>query len=401
MKRIWLFLLCCCLLLAACTKKTETIEEPDTMPPLPEQVPQTEPVPDETDYAAELQTVFAGAAENPQDFEYEIKDGAATVTAYLGSGEAVRVPAELEGNPVTGIDSGVFADKENLKILVLPETVTVFGSNLFQNTALTALCTPLPGGVGFLGALWGIEESVGNLTPVLKSLQYLKLLSGGEETFRLPDGFLSDCKGLVALELPGGSELGTSALSNCEKLTYLNADALIKVGEKALDGCVSLQTLKFGTALSQMGFAALRNCRSLMELELPFIGESAQKQTGKPSERTDYLGFLFGAEKPAFSKGFYPTFLKTITILEGCAELPDFALYECVSLEALVLPSTLTRIGGRALSGCTALAELVLLDGCREIGDAACAGCTALVRVQMPSGITVGQNAFLDCPLKQ
>ena len=271
-----------------------------------------------------------------------------------------------------------------------------------KNTALIALCAPFPTEAGYLGALWGIAETTGNRAPILKSLQYLKLLApeGGETPYRLPANGLAGCTGLVALELPAGSELGNSALANCESLRYLNAETLTKAGEKALDGCSSIQTLKFGTGLSEIGFAALRDCRSLTELELPFVGTSAQKQTGEPSERTDFLGYLFGAVKPAFAKGFYPAFLKKITLSEGCADLPDFALYECASLENLSLPSTLTRVGGRALSGCTSLAELRLPAGCLAIGDAACAGCTALRTVSMPDGVSIGQNAFLGCPLE-
>ncbi len=388
MKRIFPMLLCICLLLAACSGKEESIQEPETLPDLPESVWQVEPTLDTTDYAAALSSVFTVAETAQTEFAYDIAEGSATLTAYTGEGAVVRVPALLGGFPVTKIAEGVFQNREQLKVLILPATVTDFGTDFLKNTALTALCTPL------------LDDANKSF---LKSITYLKLLAdpSAEGSFVLPAHHLENCTALVALELPEGSELGDFALVNCKKLMYLNADALTKVGEKALEGCSSLQSLKFGTGLIQIGFAALRDCKSLMDLEIPFVGISAAKQTGEPSERTDYLGYLFGAEKPAFAKGFYPAFLKKITLLEGCAELPDFAFYECTSLQTLSLPATLTRIGGRALSGCTALTELILPDACTSIGDAACSGCTALSRVQMPAGISVGQNAFWGCPLEK
>lgn len=401
MKRGLLLLLLCCLLFAACTQKSGGIEEPEKLPDLPEPIPQTEPVPDETDYAAELSSAFDGVEETPQaEFEYTVSEGAATLTAYTGGGTAVRVPETLGGFPVAGIATGAFANRSELKVLILPETVTVFGAGILQNTALTALCTPFPKEGGYLGFLWGLSESSGNRAPVMKTLRYLRLLSSAGQAFSLPANGLSGCGGLAALELPANGKLGDSALADCERLAYINAGSLTEIGEMAFDGCVALQSLRFGENLIQIGFAALRNCRSLMELELPFIGESAQAQTGASSERTTFLGYLFGATKPAFSKGFYPAFLRKITLLEGCGELPDFALYECVSLTELSLPDSLKRVGGRALAGCTSLCRLSLPKGCMEIGDGACAGCANLIAVDLPEGIRIGQNAFLGCPLK-
>lgn len=402
MKRILLLLICCCLLLAACAGTPEGVKEPETLPDLPEPIPQTEPTPDATDYAAALSAVFDDVEEPPQtDFEYETNGKTATLTAYRGTRETVCVPGTLGGYPVTAIADGVFANRENLKVLILPETISDFGAGILKNTALTALCSPFPIAGGYLGVLWGAAASTGNRVPALKSLRYFKVLAPAkEQPFRLPANGLSDCTGLVALELPEGSELGDFSLSGCEKLAYLNAGTLTKVGEKAFDGCVSLQKLEFGNNLAQMGFAALRDCRSLMKLELPFIGGSTQEQPENPSERTDFLGFVFGAVKPAFAKEFYPPFLKKITLLEGCEALPDFALYECASLTELSLPDSLKRIGGRALAGCTSLCRLSLPDGCTEIGDAACAGCSSLAVVQMPEGARIGKNAFLGCPLE-
>lgn len=66
MKRVWLVLLCCCLLLAACGEGNGNVREPEPDPELPEPIPQIEPTPDDTDYAAALTDAFSGIDESPQ-----------------------------------------------------------------------------------------------------------------------------------------------------------------------------------------------------------------------------------------------------------------------------------------------------------------------------------------------
>ena len=126
------------------------------------------------------------------------------------------------------------------------------------------------------------------------------------------------------------------------------AGSLTAIGAHALEGCASLQSVTFGTALETIGFAALRDCGELMTLTIPFAGGS--------KEENRFLGFLFGADSPALAEGFYPPFLREITVLPGCSSLADQAFTDCAALQSISLPADLISIGARTFSGCGSLA---------------------------------------------
>ena len=57
-----------------------------------------------------------------EDFEYELEDGVAIITGYIGTDLEIVVPSEIEGRPVTTIDDKAFKGYDMTK-LVIPEGV--------------------------------------------------------------------------------------------------------------------------------------------------------------------------------------------------------------------------------------------------------------------------------------
>lgn len=394
MKRLVILLLAGLLLLCACRRPEQPREPVETEPITPPPA-ETPPTVDETDYAALLEGCFSEVAESAEtDFTVADNGETVTVVAYLGAGGRVRVPERIGGKTVTGIGDGTFANRDDLETLILPDTVTDFGVGILAGTTLTALRTTFPAGdeKGFLGYLWGAATYRDNAMPALRSLRYLEIRQLPElnARFVLPHHACFDCAGLVAVRLPVLTAVGDDAFADCSELRYVNSGDFSEVGDRAFRGCGALQSLAFGGQLTRIGFAALRDCRSLMSLSLPFIGETVEKNT--------FLGYLFGAETPTFASGFYPPFLQTLVLSEGCSALPAFALFECRSLQSLILPSTLTSVGACAMRGCERLTALAIPDACRTIGDEACAGCIRLSSVTYPSDATCGINVFLGCP---
>ena len=391
MKRILILFAVCLLIFSACGRPAETEKPSEETSDLFSQLSQPET--DNTDYDALFDGFFANLSPNEEtDFTFTAENGAATVTSYVGAGGRVRVPDTLDGATVTAIGNGAFAERDDLEVLILPDTVTDFGIGILEGTPLTALRTPFPTGEGqgFLGYLWGAETYRSNNSEALRTLVCLEL----RRVASLPDHALFDCNDLVAVRLPDEmTTVGDYAFSQCARLCSINTENLIVIGAHTFDSCSALRSLTFGNLLETIGFAALRDCNGLIELTLPFIGGTREENT--------YLGYLFGATTPAFSQGFYSPYLCRVTLTDGCTVLPDFALFECRSLQTIVLPETLTAIGARALSGCTALKKLSLPTACKTIGDAACAGCTRLETLENVSfgNISVGTNAFLGTML--
>lgn len=76
------------------------------------------------------------------DFDYTIDiNGNATITGYTGSAADVIVPEAINGYPVVAIGVAAFSDKENIKSVTIPDTVTGIGSNAFSNCSSLALVT--------------------------------------------------------------------------------------------------------------------------------------------------------------------------------------------------------------------------------------------------------------------
>lgn len=58
------------------------------------------------------------------------------VERYTGNAEYVVIPAEIDGKPVTGIHSYLFADTSAVKSIEIPDTVRVIRSRAFWGCSL-------------------------------------------------------------------------------------------------------------------------------------------------------------------------------------------------------------------------------------------------------------------------
>ena len=80
-------------------------------------------------------------------------------------------------------------------------------------------------------------------------------------------------------------------------------------------------------------------------------------------------------------------------------EIKDWFFDGCTSLEKLILPDCMEKIGKRAFDGCTALRELDLSNTkITSIGEYAFLGCSNLTTVTLPETLTeLGAGAFSNC----
>ena len=89
--------------------------------------------------------------------------------------------------------------------------------------------------------------------------------------------------------------------------------------------------------------------------------------------------------------------LKEVIFNEGLQMICESAFSPCISLESIVLPSTVTEIGRNAFSSCYNLRELVLNDGLQKIMFGAFQHCTSLESIMLPSSLTWAPGAFFGC----
>ena len=76
----------------------------------------------------------------------------------------------------------------------------------------------------------------------------------------------------------------------------------------------------------------------------------------------------------------------------------DGAFRDCTGIQSIILPSTVSSIGGYSFDGCVGLKSIVLPDRLSEIGAYAFRKCKALVSINIPSNVTdIPEYAFANC----
>ncbi len=360
-------------------------------------------------YTNHLQSLFAEATASPaEDFTYETsEDGTITITGYHGDASAetadgevadldivVIIPDTIDGKAVTAIAEGAFVDHAAIDAISIPDSVTSIGFGAFKGCkGLTSMRTPVYTceDAPFFGALFGAETHDANGYTVPSTLTTL-VLTAGES---IPDCAFYACRNLKVVGLPAElTEMGDFAFYNCQSLAYIATakTALRTVGQNAFTNCAALLTLDIPATAESLGFAMLEGCAALESLTLPFVGGS------RTEADTAYLAYLFGAADYTFSAGFLPYSLMSVTLREGCGDIPANAFFECSTLRSVTLPEGVTAIGRRAFYGCEKLAEMTLPDSVKSIGDDGFHGCIRLTTFTGGANLTdLGVQTFMDC----
>lgn len=392
--------------LAACSRPEERdpadTEEPVTIPPITAPTePDDRAFTDTTPYAERLEGLFASNPTAPAaDFTYEVAEGGVTVTGYTGGEVVVVIPDTIEDKPVTAIGGKAFADMTGLKAVSVPDTVTSIDAGAFAGCKnLTSLRTPVftCEGADYFGALFGAKSYDAQGSAVPAGLSTL-VLTGGDA---IPDYAFYACRALEAVAIPETvAEIGSFAFYGCEALAYipLGHTALTAVGNHAFTNCIALLGLELPATVESLGFAMLEGCGALESLTLPFVGGGRPDAASEAATDTAYLGYIFGAAEYVFTAGYLPAALISVTLLEGCGDIPPNAFFECASVREIVLPEGVTSIGRRAFYGCKKLAAVTLPDSVISLGDDAYHGCLRLSSFTGGAGLTtLGVQTFMDC----
>jgi hypothetical protein len=388
-----------------------------TIPPvtIPEKPDDRKPT-NLTEYEEKVDSLFATSVPTPAaDFTCTAADDGVTVTGYTGGDSVVIIPDLLDGKPVTVIAEGAFADKTSIKAISVPDTVRSIGKGAFKGCkSLTSLRTPVftCEGAPFFGALFGAETAEANGYTVPAELSTLVITKHEDNPcVAVPEAAFYGCRSIELVSLPANVyEIGDFAFYGCQSLAYIRVTGpvLETVGRNAFTNCASLLALDLPYSVQTLGFAMLEGCGKLESLTLPFVGgcrvgyvppvgAETSAETAKPEETT-YLGYLFGAANYTHTKGYIPASLISVTLSDGCGDIPANAFFECSPIREVNLPAGVTAIGRRAFYGCEGLAEMTLPDSVKTIGDDAFHGCLRLTAFEGGAGLTaLGVQAFMDC----
>ena len=90
--------------------------------------------------------------------------------------------------------------------------------------------------------------------------------------------------------------------------------------------------------------------------------------------------------------------LESVTIPESVTEICDYAFYKCRRLESIVIPEGVKKIGYAAFSGCSIVENVVVPASVASIGDFVFESCSALKSVVISEGVEeLGRSVFYYC----
>ena len=276
-------------------------------------------------------------------FQYveDTENGGYMIYDYLLNEDAVEIPAEINGKPVTSIDQYSFYQK-TMTSVTIPDTVKKIGESAFYE------CKKLKN--------VHIPDSVTDLEPYSFGDCYALA------SFNIPKGiteipaYAFEWANITSLDIPDNiTKIGEGAFGFCKNVTSLTIpDSVTEIGEKAFQswkGLKSFEVPKNVTKLSGNTFMSSGITTLTVSPENP-VYDSRDNCNAVIETDTDKLIIgIYGTKIPETirtigSHAFESSHeLSTLEIPVGVTAIEDYAFDECGSLANLTIPKTVKSIG--------------------------------------------------------
>lgn len=90
--------------------------------------------------------------------------------------------------------------------------------------------------------------------------------------------------------------------------------------------------------------------------------------------------------------------LESVVLPEGLRKIGNFAFHHCEKLESVHIPQSVTQMGGNVFADCRSLTDVHLPEGMTQIPNGMFKGCIGLQKIGIPETITeIGDSAFFLC----
>ena len=204
-------------------------------------------------------TLYAGWSYLPSGFVYDVRDGAATITAYTGDEIYLNVPAALGGVPVKALEAGCIGS--GVRRIALPETLSSVDAQAFRWAMDLHTITVAEENPYYSSADGVLYASDGTLVcyPRARRTDSFTPAAG---TTAIDEYAFYAADGLGALVLPDGlASIGSRAIYGCDRLESLNIPASVSVlGDYAVYGCGALERIDFAADPAEIGSGCFVGC---------------------------------------------------------------------------------------------------------------------------------------------
>lgn len=277
------------------------------------------------------------------EYYYTVKDdGTVTLLFYKGDETDVIVPNEIDGKTVTETDWYLFSNYNELKSVVLPDTLETLKDSFTGCKNLKEL--NIPANVSFT------EVSSYN------RYNYLINVSPENKYYSSQDGVLFNKDKTQLLIFPTSktgkyvipdtvTEIRESAFSSCTGLTEIIIPDTVKYIEKfTFSGCTGLKEIIIPDSVTKIGADAFSGCTGLTEMIIPDSVTTIEED-------------LFMNCKN----------LKSVVFSKNIKELKGRIFYWCDSLENVVIPEGVTTVQLAMFSHCPSMKSLYLPKSVKSV----------------------------------
>jgi len=285
------------------------------------------------------------------DYEYKVNDGKVTLTRYLGKEELVTVPEEIDGYPVTTLDS-TFLYKSTVRKIILPDSVTLLITAFYGCSGLEEI--RLSDNLDTI-YLWCFKDCYNlkklKLPDSIRHVMRAVFEDSGIEEMYIPDT-IEDIDELPPhFKVPDEPLIkgGNLLFVPRDTVEYTVPDNVKRIGVRAFADCKKLERVTISDTVQEICYEAFACCSSLKYVDL-----------------TDSL---LKIDMGAFS--------------------------DCTALEEITLPDSLKEINSYTFGRCTSLKKVNLPQNLENICSAAFSGCTVLESIDIPEGTKVEPSAFI------
>ena len=277
---------------------------------------------------------------------------------YRDAGAAeLTLPADVHG-----VGTRAFVDFYDLQTVTIPANIRKIGRSSFEN------CTYLDN-VEIPDSVAAVGRSA------FENCSFMQTLSVGSGVRRIGGRAFARCASLQAVVLPDGVET---------------------IGEEAFYNDWRMLSVAIPHSVTSIGTNAFGKCRNLTGVTVPTTVGVTKDLFPDAYSTIDTIAVAQG-ETSIMSRMFACcSSVVNFTWAGTETNVAAYAFEDCVSLQEIVVPHSVVGMGAGVFYGCTSLREVSLSHNLTAIPSCAFLGCGSLDSLIIPSSVTYLGGEFFD-----